>query len=113
LGVGGRKRKKERKRKRKKVWGEHQRIYIRRSIKKVAWNYLFQLTHEDAAGVSCFAAVEGEQQIQSWEVKDINLWAATWASACDNICNAIAIAIVDCNANATGKGFCVGHELGK
>jgi hypothetical protein len=30
LGVGGRKRK----RKRKKVWGEHQRIYIRRSIKK-------------------------------------------------------------------------------
>ena len=72
-----------------------------------------QLAHEYAAGVGWIAAIEFKQQIQSWEVKDINLWAAAWASACDNICNAIAIAIVDCNANATGKGFCVGHELGK
>ena len=39
------------------------------------------LTHEDAAGVSWIAAVKREQQIQGWEVKDINLWAAAWASA--------------------------------
>ena len=31
--------------------------------KRWAWNYLFQLAHEDAAGVSWIAAVEGEQQI--------------------------------------------------
>ena len=37
--------------------------------------YLLLLAHEYAAGVSWIAAVEGEQQIQSWEVKDINLWA--------------------------------------
>ncbi len=72
-----------------------------------------QLAHKDAAGVSWIAAVEGEQQIQGWEAKDINLWAAAWASAGDNVCNTIAIAIVDSNTNATCKVFCVGHELGK
>ena len=70
-----------------------------------------QLAHKDAAGVGLFAAVEGEQQIQSWEAKDFNFWAAAWACAGDDICNAIAVAIVDTDANATGKGFCVGHEL--
>jgi len=69
------------------------------------------LAHEYAAGVGLFAAIEGEQQIQSWEAEGFNMRAAAWACACDDICNAIAIAIVDCNANATGKGFCVGHEL--
>ena len=59
----------------------------------VGWarNYLFLLAHEDAAGVGWIAAVEGEQQIQGWEVKDINLRATAWACAGKNICNAIAI----------------------
>jgi hypothetical protein len=68
-------------------------------------DYLFLLAYEDTAGVTWVAAVEGEQQIQSWEVKDINLWATAWACAGEDICNAIAVAIVDPNANATGKGF--------
>ena len=72
-----------------------------------------QLAHEDAAWIGGFAAVEGEQQIQSWEVKDINLGAAAWASAGKNVCNAIAVAIIDCNANSACEVFCVGHELGK
>ena len=63
------------------------------------------LADEYATGVGCIAAVEGEQQIQSWEVKDINLWGTAWACAGKNVCNAIAVAIVDPNANATGKGF--------
>ena len=84
----------------------------------VPWVSFFTLTspmlaHEDAAGVSWVAAVEGEQQIQCWEVKDINLRAAAWASAGENVCNAISVAIVDANANATSEVFCVGHELGK
>ena len=74
---------------------------------------LLLLAHEYAAGVSWIAAVEGEQQIQSWEVKDINLRATAWASAGKNVCNAISVAIVDANTNAAGKVFCVGHELGK
>ena len=45
-------------------------------------DYLFLLAHEDAAGVSWIAAVEGEQQIQSWEVKDINLLDTAPASVC-------------------------------
>ncbi len=73
----------------------------------------FLLADEDAAGVSWVAAVEGEQQIQSWEVKDINLRAAAWASAGKNVCKAIAVAIVDSNASATGKVFCVGIKLCK
>jgi hypothetical protein len=76
-------------------------------------DYLFRLAHEDASGVGWIAAVEGEQQIQSWEVKDINLRATAWACAGKNVCNAISVAIVDANANAAGKVFCVGHELGK
>ena len=43
------------------------------------------LAHKDAAGVGCIAAVEREQQIQSWEAKDINLWAATWACSGENV----------------------------
>jgi len=38
--------------------------------------------------------------------------AASWACAGEDICNAIAVAIVDANSNATGKGFCVGHGPG-
>jgi hypothetical protein len=72
-----------------------------------------KLAHEYAAGVGWVAAVEGEQQIQSWEAKDINLRATAWACAGENICDAISVAIVDANTNATGKVFCVGHELGK
>ena len=71
------------------------------------------LAHEYTAGVGWITAVEGEQQIQSWEAKDINLWATAWASAGEDICNAIAIAIADANANAACEVFCVGHELGK
>ena len=71
------------------------------------------LAHEYATLISCIAAIEGEQQIQSWEAKDFNFWATAWASACEDICNAIAVAIVDADSNATGKGFWVGHELGK
>ena len=71
------------------------------------------LAHEDTTLVSCIATVEREQQIQSWEAKDINLWGATWASAGENVCNAIAVAIVNANANAASEVFCVGHELGK
>ena len=41
----------------------------------VGLDYLFLLAYEYAAGVGWVAAVEGEQQIQCWEVKDINLWA--------------------------------------
>jgi hypothetical protein len=74
---------------------------------------IFLLAHEDAAGVGWIAAIEREQQIQGWEAKDINLRAAAWASACDNICSAIAVAIIDCNTNATGKVFCISHELGE
>ena len=37
--------------------------------------------------------------------------AAAWACAGENVCNGIAIAIVDANANAAGKGFRIGHEL--
>jgi len=61
-------------------------------------DYLFLLAHEYAAGVSWVAAVEGEQQIQSWEIKDINLRATAWACAGEDICNAIGVAIVDANA---------------
>jgi hypothetical protein len=43
-----------------------------------------QLADINAAGVSCFAAVVGEQQIQVWEAEDINLWAAAWACAGEN-----------------------------
>ena len=71
------------------------------------------LADEYAAGVGWIAAVEGEQQIQSWEVKDINLWATAWACAGEDICNAIGVAIIDANANAACEVFCVGHELGK
>ncbi len=71
------------------------------------------LGNEDAAWVGGCAAEEGEQQIQSWEVKDINLRTTAWASAGEDICNAISVAIVDANANATSEVFCVGHELGK
>ena len=71
------------------------------------------LAHEDAAWVGFFAAIELKQKIQSWEAKDFNFWAAAWACAGENVCNAIAIAIVDSNTNAAGKGFCVSHELGK
>lgn len=71
------------------------------------------LAHEYPTGVGWVAAVEGEQQIQGWEVKDINLWAAAWASAGENVCNSIAITIVDANANPACEVFCVGHELGK
>ena len=42
-----------------------------------------RLADEDAAGVSWVAAVEREQQIQGWEVKDINLRATAWA--CENV----------------------------
>jgi len=35
--------------------------------------YKVILTDKDTAGVCWIAAVEGEQQIQSWEAKDINL----------------------------------------
>ena len=79
----------------------------------VGLDYLFLLADKDAAGAGWIAAVEGEQQIQGWEVKDINLWAAAWACAGENICNAIAIAIIDANANAASEVFCVGHELGE
>ena len=72
-----------------------------------------QLAHKDAASVGWIAAVEGEQQIQCWEAKDINLWAAAWASTCDDICNSIAVAIVDTNANATCEVSCIGHKLCK
>ena len=71
------------------------------------------LAHEDAAGVGWIAAVEGEQQIQGWEAKDINLWAAAWASTGKNVCNAIAVTIIDANARAACKVLCVGHELRK
>ena len=74
---------------------------------------LFLLAHEDAAWVGFFAAIELKQEIQSWEAECFNMRAAAWACACDNICSAIAVAIVYTNTNATGKVFCIGHELGK
>ena len=73
----------------------------------------FLLAHEDAAWVGLFAAIEFKQEIQSWEAKCFNMRAAAWACACDNICSAIAVAIVYTNTNATGKVFCIGHELCK
>ena len=74
---------------------------------------LLPLAHEDAAWIGGFAAVELKQQIQSWEAEGFNMRAAAWACACDNVCNAIAVAIVDCNTSATGKVFCVGIKLCK
>ena len=46
-------------------------------------DYLFLLADINTAGVGWIATVEGEQQIQSWEVKDINLRATAWA--CENV----------------------------
>ena len=109
---GKKKNVKERKRE-KKVWSENQRIDIRRSIKKVAWNYLFLLADEDAAWIGGFAAVEFKQQIQSWEAEGFNMRAAAWACAGKNVSNAIAIAIVDSNARAACEVFCVGIKLRK
>ena len=40
-----------------------------------------QLADEYTAGVGWIAAVEGEQQIQGWEAKAIDLRAAAWACA--------------------------------
>ena len=71
------------------------------------------LGNEDAAWIGGFTAVEGEQQIQGWEVKDINLRATAWASACDDVCNAISVAIVYANARTACEFFCVGIKLGK
>ena len=51
--------------------------------------------------------------MQGWEAEDLHMGAAAWACAGDNICNAIAVAIVYANANATGEIFCVGIKLGK
>ena len=42
---------------------------------------LSPLGNKDAAGVGWIAAVEGEQQIQGWEAKAIDLRAAAWARA--------------------------------
>jgi hypothetical protein len=72
-----------------------------------------QLTHEDAAWVGGFAAVKLKQYIQGWEAKGFNMRAAAWACAGENICNAIAVAIVDCNASAACEVFCVGIKLRK
>ncbi len=69
------------------------------------------LGNEDAAWVGGFAAEEGEEQIQSWEVKDLHMRAAAWAYTGDQVCNAIAVGIVNGNANAPGEDFCVSHEL--
>ena len=80
---------------------------------EVCWKVTNQLAHEDAAGVGWIAAVEGEQQIQGWEAEDINLWATSRACAGKDICNTIAVSIVDANPNAACEIFCIGHELGK
>gem|GEM_PF-5063607 len=53
---------------------------------------LLLLAHENTAGVGLFAAIEREQQIQSWEAEGFNMRAAAWACACKNVCNAIAVA---------------------
>ena len=84
--------------KRKKLW---------------AWNYLFLLAHEDAAWIGGFAAVELKQQIQSREAEGFYMGSTAWSCAGEDICNAIAVAIVDCNASAACKVFCVGIKLGK
>lgn len=57
----------------------------------VGLDYLFLLADEDTAGVSCFAAVEGEQQVQGREAEAFDFRAAAWASTCDNVWNSIAI----------------------
>jgi hypothetical protein len=74
-------------------------------------DYLFLLAHEDATWVGLFAAVELKQQIQSREAEGFDMRAAAWACAGKNVCNAIAVAIVDSNPGAACEIFCVGHEL--
>jgi hypothetical protein len=71
------------------------------------------LAHEDAARVGGFAAVKFKQQIQSWEAEGFDMGAAAWACAGKNVCNAIAVTIVDCNARAACEVFCVGIKLRK
>jgi hypothetical protein len=60
-----------------------------------------------------FTAVELKQYIQSREAEGFNMRATAWASAGEDICNSIAIAIVDCNASAACEVFCVGIKLRK
>jgi hypothetical protein len=84
-----------------------------RSMGHFCYLLTLSLAHEDAAWIGGFTAVEFKQQIQSWEAEGFDMGAAAWACAGKNVCNAISVAIVDANTNATGKVFCVGHELGK
>ena len=80
---------------------------------KVCLKVTQPLGNEDAAWVGGCAAEEGEEQIQSWKVKDLHMRAAAWACAGKYVCNAIAITIVDCNARTACEVFCVGIKLRK
>ena len=80
---------------------------------RINQNLSTELPYKNAAWVGWIAAVKREQQIQGWEAEDLHMGAAARASAGDNICNAIAVAIVYANANAACKVFCVGIKLRK
>jgi hypothetical protein len=71
------------------------------------------LADEDAAWVGGFAAVKLKQYIQGREAEGFNMGAAAWACAGENICNAIAVTIVNCNASPACEVFCVGIKLRK
>ena len=55
------------------------------------------------AGEGLIIGVERYKNIMVSAIEDVNFWATARACASDNVCNAIAVSIVDADSNATNS----------